>query len=136
MGGSGAGAAMKLALNIPLSAYWVAFGEGLAMAAKYGLSTQDFVEIIEDSPAAVAQLPLKRKILIGDSAQVGFSIDGVVKDLCTIRKAAGFGLRLRMTEAALSAYMEASEAGAGSRDVVSVALHLAGSAPTPNTKLL
>jgi len=123
LGDSGAGAAMKLSVNIPMAAYWAAFSESLALAAEYGLDMRDVIAIIQDSPAALAQLPLKLDILMGKSAQVGFAIDGVVKDLRVIRTAAGPRLDLPLVDASLATYAAASDIGAGSEDVAAIALH-------------
>lgn len=123
LGPSGSGAAMKLSVNIPMSTYWAALSESLALAIQHGLDPQDVIEIISDSPAALAQLPLKLDILAGRSTQVGFSIDGVIKDLGVIRAAAGHALDLPVVEASAATYRLAAEAGAGAQDVAAVALH-------------
>jgi 3-hydroxyisobutyrate dehydrogenase len=123
LGPSGSGAAMKLSVNIPMTAYWAAFSESLALAAVNGLDVRDVIEIIQDSPAALAQMPLKREILMGNSTQVGFAIEGVVKNLQVIRAAAGTELSLPLVEASLLKYRAAIEIGAGAEDVASITHH-------------
>ena len=123
LGPSGSGAAMKLSINIPMAAYWAAFSESLALAARNGLDVRDVIEVIQDSPAALAQLPLKLEILMGRSTQVGFAIEGVVKDLEVIRAAAGAEVSLPVVQASLLKYRAATEMGAGAEDVASITHH-------------
>jgi len=129
LGPSGSGAAMKLSVNIPMSAYWAALSDSLALAVHHGIAPQEVIDILADSPAALAQLRLKRGVLAGTDRQVGFSIDGVIKDLNVIRAAAGQALTLPVVEATAQTYRSASKTGAGAEDVAAVAL-FRSAAPT------
>jgi 3-hydroxyisobutyrate dehydrogenase len=123
LGPAGTGSAMKLSVNIPMIAYWAAFSESMAVAARYGLRTTDLLDIIGDSPAALAQLPLKLEILASQREEVGFPIDAVVELLQVIRRAAGEDLDLPVTGAAIRIFALSAEVGAGGKDVAAVARH-------------
>ncbi len=124
VGASGAGAAMKLAVNIPMTAYWAALSDSLALAARYGLDRKQFLDIVQDSPAALAQLPLKRDLLLGRSTQVAYPIIGVVKDI-HVMLAAAEAADLPVVAGALRTYARAVDEGRGDDDVATVALQSA-----------
>jgi 3-hydroxyisobutyrate dehydrogenase len=121
VGGVGSGAAMKLAVNIPMSTYWAAMAESFALAEAAGLRTEQLAEIIADSPAAMAQLKLKLPVLLGQTESVGFDIDGVVKDCgVTRRLAEAHHIEMRTLKGAQSVFCDAAVAGWGARDVAAV----------------
>jgi 3-hydroxyisobutyrate dehydrogenase len=121
VGGIGAGAAMKAALNIPMMAYWAAMADSFKIARAYKLDPNQLAAIIADSPAALAQLRLKLPILLGHSEEVGFDIRGVLK-LCEMMN------RLNQTEqwslptidAVHAICSEAATAGWGDRDIAAL----------------
>src|SRR6185312_5135546 len=95
VGAHGAGAAMKLAVNIPLGLYWAALGDSVALCEAYGMDRNALFDVLHDSPAALNQFGIKLPILRGQPAEVGFDIAGVVKDLTVINEsAAAAGLTL------------------------------------------
>jgi 3-hydroxyisobutyrate dehydrogenase len=122
VGDVGCGAAMKLAVNIPMSTYWAAMAESFALAQAVGLRPEQLAEIIADSPAAIAQFALKLPVLLGQTANVGYDIDGVVKDCGVTRRLAdSHGVELRTFKGAQSVFSDAARAGWGARDVAVVA---------------
>jgi 3-hydroxyisobutyrate dehydrogenase len=123
VGANGAGAAMKLAVNIPLGLYWAALGDSVALAEACGLSRNQLFDILHDSPAALNQFGIKLPVLRGEKAEVGFDIAGVVKDLTVINDtAADVGLTLPMASHSKRMFEEATRAGAGAQDVASIVL--------------
>jgi 3-hydroxyisobutyrate dehydrogenase-like beta-hydroxyacid dehydrogenase len=121
VGDVGSGAAMKLAVNIPMATYWAAMAESFALAQAAGLHPEQLAEIIVDSPAAIAQLALKLPVLLGRSSSVGYDIDGVVKDCGVTRRLAdSHGIELRTFKGAQSVFCDAARAGWGARDVAAV----------------
>jgi 3-hydroxyisobutyrate dehydrogenase len=120
IGPSGSGSAMKLALNLPIAVYWAAMSDCLALAALHGVNRDRLLGIIADSPAALAQLPLKMDILQGRSTEVAFPLSAVLKDMGLMRRSAEPHLRLLTVEVAEQIYRQALEVG--DRDVAAVAL--------------
>jgi len=51
VGPVGAGASMKLAINLPLLVFWQAFGEALALVRPLGLDAARLVDIFSDTSA-------------------------------------------------------------------------------------
>jgi len=118
VGNAGSGAAMKLAVNIPMAAYWAAMADSFALAQACNLDPEQLVGIIAASPAALAQLQLKLPVLLGRSVQVGYNIRGVMKDCEIIKRlAATNDLALPTLEATFTAFAAAVAGGWGNRDV-------------------
>jgi len=123
VGANGAGAAMKLAVNIPLGLYWASLGDSLALAEACGLSRNQLFDILHDSPAALNQFAIKLPVLRGETTEVGFDIAGAVKDLTTINEtAADAGLTLPSASHSKRMFEEATRAGAAAQDVASIVL--------------
>ena len=121
VGDVGSGAAMKLAINLPMAAYWAAMADSFALAQAAKLDVAQLVKIIADSPAALAQLESKLPVVLGHSAQVGYDIQGVLKDCDVIKRvAAANGLRLPMLDGMVTAFAAAVTGGWGGRDVAAV----------------
>ena len=53
LGDTGAAAAMKLAINLPLMVYWGALGEAVAMATKKDIPAEQAMSILVDSSGAI-----------------------------------------------------------------------------------
>ena len=86
MGAAGAGAAMKLAVNLPLMVYWGALGEAVAMAMKKGIPAELALDVLADStgaimPAKVRKGPICEMIETGASAGSNFSLFNAIKDM-------------------------------------------------------
>jgi 3-hydroxyisobutyrate dehydrogenase-like beta-hydroxyacid dehydrogenase len=122
VGPSGSGAAAKLAINIPMCAYWAALADCFALAGSFGVDRDQVLDIIADSPAALVQLPLKMDVIKGRGGEVAASIDMVMKDLALMLDvASAAGMPIPMIEAAVGIYGPAAAAGRGQADVASVA---------------
>ena len=126
VGPIGAGASMKLAINLPLLVFWQAFGEALALCRSLGLDAARLVDIFTDTsggpnvlknrgPALAAALQGK------DVGPITVDIDAMRKDLRTmIEEAKSFGADLPVTSSALACYDEASDEVLGQGDITAI----------------
>ena len=85
----GAGATMKLTINLPLMVYWQALGEALALCRPLGLDPARVIDLLSDTSGGPNVLkvrgPALVKLLKGeDPAPVTFTLDNSVKDLRTM----------------------------------------------------
>lgn len=128
LGPVGSGAAMKLAVNLPLIAYWEALGEALAMADQAGIDLDTAASLLVDSAGAIQVAPMRmpsvlQAVQASDAEQVtNFSAAGMAKDLrlmCEV--AADEGLSVPVAEAAREGFERALAAGWGPRDGALVA---------------
>ncbi|MEQ1773676.1 MAG: NAD(P)-dependent oxidoreductase [Burkholderiales bacterium] len=123
-GAIGAGAAMKLAINLPLSVYWQAFGEALVMCKPLGLDPAKLIEIFSETSGGPNVLRSRGPSLVGalggtPPTPVTFDIDSIRKDLRTmIEEGRSLGRELPVSARALECYDEASRKGLGPADAV------------------
>ena len=122
VGPIGAGASMKLAINLPLATFWQSFGEAFALVRHLDLDPAWLVELFADTSggpnvlrargAAVA-LALQAK----ESGSATFDCDSIRKDLRTmVAEAESRGFALPLAERTLAVYDQASAEGWGSKD--------------------
>ena len=122
VGPVGAGASMKLAINLPLALYYQALGEAVSLCAHLGHDPAWLVELFGDTTGGSNVLkvrgPAIAKALAGEDAGfTGFDLDGVRKDMrVMIAEAAARGTKLPMTQLALGFYDRASADGLGAQD--------------------
>lgn len=123
-GAVGAGAAMKLAINLPLSVYWQAFGEALALCKPLGLDPTKLIEIFSETSGGPNTLKV-RGAALADALRgkapdpVTFDIDSIRKDLRTmLEEGRSLGRELPVSAKALECYDEASRRGLGPADAV------------------
>ncbi len=123
-GAIGAGASMKLAINLPLAIYWQACGEALALCQPLGLDPAKVIEIFSETSGGPNVLKTRGPALtgaLGGTAPkpVTFDIDSIRKDLRTmIEEAHSLGCELPLSAKALECYDEASRKGLGPADAV------------------
>ena len=124
VGPAGAGASMKLAVNLPLLVYWQALGEALSLISRLDLEPERVMSILSDTSGAPAMLknraPLVAAALAGkEGGAVSVDIDTMKKDLSEmVEEARSLGWSAPVTEAALRSFVRASRAGLGARDCV------------------
>lgn len=124
VGTIGAGASLKLAINLPLLVYWQAFGEAVALCQPLGLDPARLVDIFSDSSGGPNVLKVRgamaAEALAGKPpANVTFDINLIRKDLSTmIEEAKSLGYDLPLTARALDCYDEAARNGEGASDAV------------------
>jgi 3-hydroxyisobutyrate dehydrogenase len=122
VGPVGAGASMKLAINLPLLVYWEALAEALTIARTAGLDPARLMDIMADTSGAPSILKLRGGAIASALAGTNlgpahFNIDTIRKDLRTmIEEARSLGAALPAAQATLAAFDEAAAAGLGDRD--------------------
>jgi len=120
----GAGAAMKLAINLPLSVYWQAFGEALTLCKPLGLDPAKLIEIFAETSGGPNVLKSRGPALVGAlggiaPSPVTFDIDSIRKDLRTmLEEGRALGRDLPVSAKSLECYDEASRKGLGPADAV------------------
>ena len=118
----GAGAAMKLAINLPLMVAWQAYGEAFAIARSVGWEPQRLLEVFVESNGANNALKMRADMIVKmfegqDPGPTTFSIANAVKDLRTmVATGESLGAEMRATKAALSGFEDAVGAGIGGGD--------------------
>ncbi len=126
VGPSGAGARMKLAINLPLMVFWQAFGEALALCAPLGLDMDRVVDIFADSSGGNNVLKGRGAMIAkvlkgGDAGPVAFDIDSMRKDLRSmIEEAKAVGSGAPVTERTLECFDQASKDGLGGADMTAL----------------
>jgi 3-hydroxyisobutyrate dehydrogenase len=126
VGPVGAGASMKLAINLPLLVFWQAFGEALALVRPLGLDAARLVDIFADTSGAPTALrnraPVLAAAILGkDTGPITVDIDAMRKDLRTmVEEAKALGAELPVTARALECYDQASGAGLGKGDITGI----------------
>jgi 3-hydroxyisobutyrate dehydrogenase len=123
LGAPGAGAAMKLAVNIMIAAANQAVAEALALAAQAGIDPRDAYEALTVSAVSSPFLRYKRgAYLEADDAPVSFTTALMAKDLqLALDIAATAALPLALTVTAKESLDQACAAGFGNADFACVA---------------
>ena len=122
VGPLGAGASMKLAINLPLLVYWQALGEAVTLAAPAGLDPARLIDILADTSGAPALMKFRggavASALAGaDLGPAHFNIDSIRKDLRTmLEEGHALGRELPAAAAALGSFDAAAAQGMGDRD--------------------
>ena len=126
VGPVGAGASMKLAINLPLLVFWQAFGEALALVRPLGLDAARLVDIFGDTSGGPTALRNRAGALAAaiqgkDVGPVTVDIDAMRKDLRTmVEEAKALGTELPVTARALECYEQAAAAGLGKGDITGI----------------
>ena len=122
VGPLGAGATMKLAINLPLMVYWQTLGEALSLLQPLGLEPARVIDILADTSGAPAMLkargPMIAQALSGDaSGPVSVSVATLRKDLrAMLAQAARHKVKLPVTALALQSFEQAAAAGLDAAD--------------------
>jgi len=127
VGPVGAGAAMKLAVNLPLVVYWEAVGEALAIAGSAGIDLAQAADILGDTSGTIKVAPgrlpgIAEAVHGGAPAASAFSLAGMAKDLSLMSEVAGARqIDAPVTDAARDAYEAAVGDGWGDREGIMMA---------------
>jgi 3-hydroxyisobutyrate dehydrogenase len=127
----GAGASMKLAINLPLMVAWQAYGEAFAIARDAGWEPKRLLELFTESNGANNGLKMRADMIVAmmekrDPGPTTFSIANAVKDLRTMVDAGtANGADMRATKAALTAFEEANKKGLGGDDGAGLSVYWA-----------
>ena len=122
VGPVGAGASMKLAINLPLLVFWQAFGEALSLCAPLGIDAARLVDIFADTSGGPNVLKARGATLVSalqgkDTGTVTFDVDSIRKDLRTmVEEAKALGVSLPVASRALECFDEAAQEGLGKGD--------------------
>jgi 3-hydroxyisobutyrate dehydrogenase len=118
----GAGASMKLAINLPLMVGWQAYAEAFAIARDVGWEPKRLLDLFVESNGANNGLKTRADMIVAmmenrDPGATTFSIANAVKDLRTmIATGTAKGADMPATKAALAALEEANKEGLGALD--------------------
>jgi 3-hydroxyisobutyrate dehydrogenase len=117
----GAGAAVKLAINLPLLVYWQALGEAVSICSGFGFDPNWLVEMFSESSGGPNVLKVRgpgiAKALAGEEVPVTASVDTMRKDLgLMLEEAKAKGRRSPLVEQVFASFGRAQEQGLGNLD--------------------
>ena len=118
----GAGAAMKLAINLPLMVAWQAYGEAFAIARSVGWDPKRLLDLFVESNGANNALKTRAEMIVTmmngkDPGPATFTIANALKDLHTmVETGEALGADMIATKAALAGFAGAVEHGIGGGD--------------------
>lgn len=135
LGPSGAGAAMKLAVNAMIAVTNESVAETLSLAQRAGIDKERAYEVLVNGALASPFLTYKRgAFLAPESEPVAFTSELMRKDLSLAKELAGdVGARLPAAEAAADILDEAIEHGLGQADMARV-LSVLGEEGSPTVR--
>jgi 3-hydroxyisobutyrate dehydrogenase len=115
-GPMGAGAALKLAINLPLLVYWQALGEAVALCDGYGFDPEWLVEMFSESSGGTNTLKVRgpniAKALTGGEVPLTVDLTTMRKDLGLMLDAArANGSESPLVEKVHALFGRASDAG-------------------------
>ncbi len=122
LGPIGAGASMKLAINLPLAVFWQSLGEAYALVGHLGLDPATVVELFTESSGGANVLKARGgavalALASKEPGSATFDCDSIRKDLRTMVAEAGtLGLTLPLAQQTLGVFDSASAQGWGGRD--------------------
>ena len=122
LGPIGAGAAGKLAINLPLMIYWQALGEALALVRPIGIDPTRLVELLADTSGGPNVLKTRGKAIAEELASayagpVTFDVDSMRKDLVAmIAEGNALGVEMPLSARTLACFDDASREGLGAKD--------------------
>jgi 3-hydroxyisobutyrate dehydrogenase len=126
VGPLGAGATLKLAVNLPLLVYWQALGEALAICRPLKLPPDRLIDILSDTAGAPAAMKgrgaIIAKLLSGaPRGETAFGVTAAKKDLATaVQFAASIHAELPVAKSALACFEEAEAEGLGEADATTI----------------
>ncbi|MEA2986710.1 MAG: 3-hydroxyisobutyrate dehydrogenase, partial [Alphaproteobacteria bacterium] len=132
VGPAGAGASMKLAINLPLAVFWQAMGEAYALCRHLGGDTSWLVELFADTSGGPNVLKARGAAVAAalsakEPGSATFDCDGIRKDLRTmLAEARARGFDLPLAERTLAVYDQASRDGWGGRDCTELPAYWSG----------
>jgi 3-hydroxyisobutyrate dehydrogenase len=118
----GAGATMKLTINLPLMVYWQALGEALALCRPLGLDPARVIDLLSETSGGPNVLKVRGPALVKlmkgeDPGPVTFTLDNGIKDLRTmLAEGTGRGIEMPLVADTLKCFEEASRHGLGATE--------------------
>lgn len=129
LGPVGAGAAMKLAVNLPLMVYWSALGEAIGLALSKGIDPAQALDILVDSSGAIGAAkkrvpPILKMLVEGDPGATSLTMTNGIKDMTLMRDLAqAHGKPAGVISAALEQARAAAADGWADYDCALVGVH-------------
>jgi 3-hydroxyisobutyrate dehydrogenase len=122
VGAVGAGASLKLAINLPLLVYYQALGEALSLCRPLGLDPARLIDIFADTSGGPNMLKVRGSAIASalqgkETTPVTFDVDLIRKDLHTmLDEANALGVTLPVSARALECYDDVAREGFGASD--------------------
>ena len=129
VGPVGAGASMKLAINLPLLVYWQVLGEALSLCKSLEIDPARLMDIFADTSGGPNVLKVRGGALAAalggkEISPVTFDVDLIRKDLRTmIEEAQALGRTLPVAERALECIDQTARDGLGAKDGAIIPVH-------------
>ena len=126
VGPVGAGAAMKLAINLPLMVFWQSFAEALSLCEPLGINPARLMDIFADTSGGPNVLKVRGPAIAAalagkDPGAATFNVDSMRKDLRTmLEEARALGRELPVTQRALECFDLAARNGLGAADAATL----------------
>ena len=126
VGPVGAGAAMKLAINLPLMVFWQSFAEALSLCEPLGINPARLMDIFADTSGGPNVLKVRGPAIAAalagkDPGAATFNVDAMRKDLRTmLEEARALGRELPVTQRALECFDRAARNGLGAADAATL----------------
>lgn len=122
VGPLGAGATMKLAINLPLMVYWQTLGEALSLIQPLGLDPKRVIDIFSETSGGPNMLKVRGPMIA--QALAGANSPQVTVDIATMRKdvrsmleqGAALHVHLPLTEQTLKSFDQAASNGLEAAD--------------------
>jgi len=130
----GAGAVMKLTINMPLMIYWQALGEALALCRPLGLDPARIIDLLADTSGGPNVLKVLGPGIAGmlagrESGPVNFDVDSALKDLrAMLNEGKDRGVELPLVERTLACYEEAKSKLSGTGEAAALSVYWANRA--------
>jgi 3-hydroxyisobutyrate dehydrogenase len=117
----GAGAALKLAINLPLLVYWQALGEAVALTQGYGFDPNWLIELFAESSGGPNMLKVRgpsiAKALAGEDVALSVDVATMRKDLgLMLAEAEAKGNSSPLVEEVFASFRRAEQAGLAGMD--------------------
>jgi 3-hydroxyisobutyrate dehydrogenase len=129
VGPVGAGARMKLAINLPLLVYWQALAEALSLAEPLGIAPERMIDILSDTSGGPNMLKARGPVIAAtlqgkETTPVTVSVETMRKDLAVmVEEAHALGRTLPLVARTLECFDDAIRDGWGTRDVTMLPAH-------------
>src|SRR6266567_4377152 len=129
VGAVGAGASMKLAINLPLLVDYQALGEALSLCRRVDVDAARLIDIFADTSGGPNMLKVRGAAIAAtlqgkETTPVTFDVDLIRKDLRTmLEEAAALSVRLPLATQALECYDAAAAEGLGTSDATMLPAH-------------
>jgi 3-hydroxyisobutyrate dehydrogenase len=122
VGPLGAGATMKLAINLPLMVYWQTLGEALSLIQPLGLDPKRVIDIFSETSGGPNMLKVRggmiaQALASGENKQITVDIATMRKDVRSmLAQAQATNVQLPLTSATLKSFDEAAAKGFDNSD--------------------